>query len=113
MDHSLKLGRLGCLLMVAKLVILGLQTQGSQRSVSEEISSEDVKRFLAPTVMNSVLEYPFQANFLPQKVRLYSHRPYIGWPLKHWSAVWAEVPFWDFSTPGVQAPSGISDALIG
>jgi len=92
----------------------GLVAQDSQPdSIIEDVAPEDVKKFLDPTVMNNVLEYRFQANFLPQDTRLYSHRPYIGYALNYWSAVWAEVPIWDFSIPGVDAPSGISDTLIG
>jgi hypothetical protein len=90
-----------------------LFAQTTQKSVIEDVSAEDVKKFLDPTVMNDVLEYRFQANFLPQNTKLFSHRPYVGYSLNHWSAVWAEVPYWHFSTPGTHAPSGISDTLIG
>lgn len=105
------------LLFISLLTGLTSQTslvgQGTQKSLIEEVSTEDVKKFLDPTVMNNVLEYNFQANFLPQKTKLFSHRPYTGYSLNYWSAVWAEVPVWNFSVPGSDAPSGISDALIG
>ena len=82
-------------------------------AIIEDVAPEDVKKFIDPTVMNSVLEYSFQANFLPQGIKLFSHKPYIGYSLNHWSAVWAEVPLLDFSVPNVSAPSGIGDTLIG
>jgi len=91
----------------------GLFAQTSQKSIIEDVSTEDVKKFLDPTIMNDVLEYRFQANFLPQNTKLYSHRPYVGYSLNYWSAVWAEVPYWHFSSPGTATPSGISDTLIG
>lgn len=63
--------------------------------------------------MNDVLEYRFQANFLPQDNRLFSHRPYIGYSMNYWSAIWPEIPFLDFSIPDTKAPSGIGDTVIG
>jgi len=99
--------------LVYLLLMNGLLAQGSQQSIIEDVAPEDVKKFIDPTVMNDVLEYRFQANFLPQQARLYSHRPYIGYSLNYWSAVWAEVPFVDFSIPDSKAPSGIGDTLIG
>ncbi len=102
------------LLVSAALFQTGLLAQDSEPdSIIEDVTPEDVKKFLDPTVMNNVLEYRFQANFFPQETKLFSHRPYIGYSLNYWSAVWAEVPIWDFSVPGIDAPSGISDTLIG
>jgi len=91
----------------------GLLAQSSQKPLIENVSPEDVKKFLDPTIMYNVLEYRFQANFLRQNTKLFSRRPYVGYSLNHWSAVWAEVPYWHFSSPGTAAPSGISDTLIG
>ena len=102
------------LLVSAALFQTGLLAQDSEPdSIIEDVTPEDVKKFLDPTVMNNVLEYRFQANFFPQETKLFSHRPYIGYSLNYWSAVWAEVSIWDFSVPGIDAPSGISDTLIG
>ena len=90
-----------------------MPAQDFPETIIEDVSTEDVKRFLDPTVMNDVLEYRFQANFLTQDNRLFSHRPYVGYSFNYWSAAWVEVPIWDFSIPGTNAPSGISDTLIG
>jgi hypothetical protein len=99
--------------LASVLSLTGLLAQGSQSSIIEDVSPEDVKKFIDPTVMNDVLEYRFQANFLPQDIKLFSHRPYIGYSLNYWSAVWAEVPFLDFSIPNTDAPSGVGDILVG
>ncbi len=87
--------------------------QASQQPITEDVTPAGVKRFLDPTVMNDVLEYRFQANFLPEQRRRFSHRPYIGYPLNYWTAVWAEVPFLDFSLPDTEGASGIGDTLVG
>jgi hypothetical protein len=95
------------------ICFLSLTVLFAQDSIVEDVSTEDVKQFLDPTVMNDVLEYRFQANFLPQDTKLFSHLPYIGYSLNHWTAVWAEIPILDFSIPDTNAPSGIGDTLIG
>jgi hypothetical protein len=101
-------------LVSAALFQAGLSAQDSEpAAIIEDVAPDDVKKFIDPTVMNDVLEYRFQANFFPNGAKLYSHRPYIGYSLNYWSAVWAEIPIWDFSVPGADAPSGISDTLIG
>jgi hypothetical protein len=48
-------------------------SQDSNKSILEieEVTTEDVKRFLVPTVKNSVLEHNFQANFLPQSAKTF------------------------------------------
>ena len=79
----------------SQIVLFG---QTSQKSIIEKVSTEDVKKFLDPTIMNSVLEYRFQANSLPQSTKLFTHRPYVGYSLNHWSAVWAEVPYFSVSS---------------
>lgn len=104
------------ILIVFLLLTFNLQSLSADDSETfriEDVAPEDVKKFLDPTVMNNVLEYTFQANFLPQQTRLYSHKPYIGYSLNYWSAIWAEVPIRDFSVPGADAPSGIGDVLLG
>jgi hypothetical protein len=102
----------GSIVLAAFLSVTGLFAQGSQQSLIEDVAPEDVKKFIDPTVMNDVLEYRFQANFLPQDIKLFSHRPYIGYSLNYWSAVWGEVPFLDFSIPNTDAPSGVGDILF-
>ena len=102
-----------CFLLLVFSVHTGLPAQDFPETLIEDVSSEDVKKFLDPTVMNSVLEYRFQTNFLPQDTKLFSHRPYVGYSFNHWSAAWAEVPIWDFSMPGTDSQAGISDTLIG
>ena len=87
--------------------------QSKSGSLIEDVTTEDVKQFLDPTVMNSVLEYRFQGNYLPGDLRLFTNKVYVGWSLAHWTAVWAEVPIHDFSLPDEPAPAGVGDVLLG
>ena len=50
------------------------------RTLVQEVTVDEVKRFLDPTLMINRLEYRFQANFLPDDVRLFTNqfRPYYA-----------------------------------
>ncbi|MCH8320534.1 MAG: hypothetical protein IH790_06235, partial [Acidobacteria bacterium] len=49
----------------------GTQAGARQRGLIEDVSVSDVKTFLDPTKLISRLEYTFQANYLPNDVRLF------------------------------------------
>ena len=80
---------------------------------SQGVTTEDVKRFLDPTVMINSASYDFGANFLPSDRRAYNHRASGFVAINHWTGVWAEVPYTDFSFPDGPAPSGVGDVLMG
>lgn len=104
-------------LKIAFLVVLFLSflpvTAMSQEIAGEDITPEDVKKFLDPTVMNNFFEYRFESNFLPGSAKLFTHSAYLGFSLNYWSGAWAEVHFLDFSSSGTDAPSGVGDTLLG
>ena len=78
-----------------------------------EVSPQDVKRFIDPTTLINSFDYTFEANFLLRDVEIYNHTVRPLWALSHWSAVWAEVPFTQFSLPEQPGSSGIGDVLLG
>ncbi len=84
-----------------------------QRGLIEDVSVPEVKRFLDPTRMIHRLEYAFQANFLPNDVRLFTNRFRPWYAFNNWSAAWVRVPIHDFSIPNQDFPVGIGDIDIG
>ena len=84
-----------------------------QRGLIEAVSVPEVKRFLDPTRMINRLEYTFQANFLPNDVKLFTNRLRPWYAINHSSAVWVRVPIHDFSIPNQDFPVGIGDIDIG
>jgi hypothetical protein len=91
----------------------GASPEEQATEVSEEVTTEEVKQFLDPTIMINAIEYSFQANFLIKDVELFTHeiRPMIAFT--HWTAVWADIPIQHFSIPGVYDPAGIGDVVFG
>ena len=83
------------------------------RTLVQEVTVDEVKRFLDPTLMINRLEYWFQANFLPDDVRLFTNqfRPYYA--ANHSNAFWARIPIHDFSIPNGEGPVGIGDVTLG
>ena len=74
--------------------------------VTEEVTTEEVKRFLDPTTMINSIGYVFQANFLIKDVELFTHRIKPEIAFTHWTAVWADIPIQHFSIPGEDDPAG-------
>jgi len=89
------------------------QSSESESTTEEEVTTQEVKNFLDPTIMINSLEYNFQSNFLLNEARLYSHTIMPMWAISHWTALWARVPFLDFSVPGANPPSGLGDVMFG
>ena len=100
---------LAALFFVCSLVT----AQSKSGSLIEEVTAEDVKRFLDPTRMISSVDYNFRANFLPADFRLFSHKVSSSWAINHWTAFWAEVPFLHSSGLTTDLPSGVGDVLVG
>ena len=80
--------------------------QSSQPFI-EDVSPEDVKKFLDPTYMINGFGYSFSANFVAGGGKVYTHKLLPQWAFTHWTAVWADIPIRDFSFPNQEAPSGV------
>ena len=106
-------------LLIALLLsttLLPAQTDsGTAVSVSDkpELSTQDVRNFIDPTLMISSIEYSFQSNFLLDGIKAYTHKVTPFWAVNHWSGFWAVVPYSKFSIPGEKGPSSIGDVRIG
>ena len=83
------------------------------RAQSDEVTVEEVKQFLDPTVMMPSFDYSFAANLLPGDAELYAHRASGFWAFNHWTGVSLDVPFRNLSAPGAGADSGIGDVQLG
>ncbi|MCP5116873.1 MAG: hypothetical protein GY953_39105, partial [bacterium] len=63
--------------MTRAILLAGLlccQTASSQTSSAPpELTTEDVRRFVDPTLMISNIDYSFQSNYLLENVNLYTH----------------------------------------
>jgi hypothetical protein len=79
----------------------------------EELTPEDVKRFLDPTLMINGLGYSFTANHLLQNTKLYTHNLEPMWAVNHWTAFWAKIPFNKLSIPDQETPTAVGDILVG
>jgi hypothetical protein len=79
----------------------------------EEVTAQEVKRFLDPTLMITKLEYSFTTNFLPLETRLFQHTARPWYALNHSNAVWVDVPFNHYSTPSGKDLGGIADLRAG
>lgn len=79
----------------------------------DEVTVEEVKQFLDPTVMIPSFDYGFSANVLPGDAELYAHRIGGFWAFNHWTGVWADVPFRNLSAPGAMDDSGLGDVQLG
>jgi hypothetical protein len=83
------------------------------QSVIEDVTPEDVKRFLDPTILINSFGYSFTASYLGQDARLYTHKLEPVWAVGHWNAFWAEVPVEKLSIPDRDVPSTVGDVLVG
>ena len=95
-------------------LVLPVQAQtGSDDPASEEVTVDEVKTFIDPTVMVHSVEYTFAANFLPFSAELYTHRLGAFWALNQRMGLWAEVPVRNLSVPGRAEDRGVGDVLLG
>ena len=99
----------GGLGLVAVLVMLGCGVPVS----AQEVTPDEVKRFLDPIVMIHSFDFTFNANFLGGETRLDTATLSPFWALSGRQAVWAEVPFLGYSLPGTSGPNGIEDVTVG
>ena len=84
-----------------------------RKKLIEEVTTDDVKRFLDPVQMISRLSYIFQASSLPSDIKLYSHIVAPWYAINSWSAAWAQIPYRQFSFPDRNGVSGIGDVTLG
>jgi hypothetical protein len=83
------------------------------RCGADEVTVEDVKRFLDPTVMISRVEYRFQANHLRNDFDVYTHLLRPWYAIDGVSAAWVRLPFATISPPTGDSRSAISDITFG
>jgi hypothetical protein len=88
-------------------------TQTETVSGRPELTTEDVRRFIDPTLMISAVDYSFQANYLPQDIELFTHRIAPFWAVNDRTGFWADIPIRKFSIPNAPGPSGIGDTRLG
>ena len=111
--------RVGILLLLVGTVLAAVPAAAQdsepepRKRLVQEVTTDDVKRFLDPTRMISRLSYDFQMNYLPADVELMTHRvrPWVALSNSH--AVWVEIPYLDFSLPIPGGPSGLGDVEAG
>lgn len=95
------------------LLLAFLLTVAALGQTSEELSANDVRRFIDPTQMISGVDYSFQANFLDKGGELYTHRVAPFWAVNNWTGFWADVPLLHSAIPGRSGPAGIGDTRLG
>ena len=84
-----------------------------EKQFIEELTVQDVKRFLDPTMMISRVEYQFQANFLSGDIELFTHRLRPWYAINGSNAVWVRLPYLSYSFPDGSSSSGIGDVSVG
>ena len=85
----------------------------SRRKLIQEVTTDQVKRFLDPTLMISRLPYDFQMSFLPGDAELMTHKLRPWYAVNNSNAIWVEVPYLVYSIPDVSGRSGIGDVSVG
>ena len=95
------------------LLVLALLLATPLPGQAEEVSVDDVKRFLDPTVMISRVEYRFQANHLRNDFDVYTHLLRPWYAIDGVSAAWIRLPFATISPPEGSSRSAISDITVG
>ena len=100
-------------LKVAALVLLMTGALAARSAAQEEVTTEEVKKFLDPTVMIHSFGYSFGANYLPGSTELYAHTLQPTWAFSHWTAVWADIPLLHLAQPEAATVSGVGDVLLG
>jgi hypothetical protein len=105
---------IGCFVLAVTICGSTAWAQSSQSgSIVQEVSTEDVKKFIDPTLMISGFDYTFEARFLPGSSKVYANVLSSVWAIKSWTAVWADIPYKKRSLPDEHGPWGIGDVLLG
>ncbi len=89
------------------------QGQSATAATSDDVTVEEVKTFLDPTVMIHGIDYSFTTNSLPLPARLYTHRFKGFWAINAWTGVWAELPVRNLASPERSDDSGVGDTVLG
>ena len=97
---------------LTKLLLLGLILVSSPGS-ADDVTVDDVKRFLDPTIMMSRVEYRFQANHLQNDFDVYTHMLRPWYAIDGVSAAWVRLPFATLSPPSGESRSAVSDITFG
>jgi hypothetical protein len=84
-----------------------------EKQFIEELTVQDVKRFLDPTLMITRVEYQFQANWLPDDIELYTQRLRPWYAINSWSAAWVRLPYLSYSFPDGRSSNGVGDITVG
>jgi hypothetical protein len=87
--------------------------QSDDPSSREEVTTEDVKTFLDPTVMINSLDYSFQADFLPSSIKAYTNKFGPFYAVNRWTGFWADIPIQHFTAPDGEGRSGVGDIQLG
>ncbi len=108
-----------CAIRAAGLAVALLPTPGLWAQASEadqflqDVTPEDVARFIDPTVMRSSLDYSFAANHLLLGSRLNTHRLEAFYAANSWSGAWVGLPLHTLSSPSRPTTTGVGDVLVG
>jgi len=89
------------------------EEDGTRRRLIEEVTPEEVKRFIDPTLMISRLSYDFQVNFLPGEAELMTHKIKSWYAVNKSNAIWVDVPYLTYSFPELSGWSGLGDISVG
>ncbi len=89
------------------------EEDGTRKKLIEEVTTDEVKRFLDPTLMISRLSYDFQMSFLPGDAELITHRIRPWYALNNSNAFWADVSYHVYSFPESSGWSGLGDISVG
>lgn len=82
-------------------------------SLIQEVTVEEIKSFIDPTLMRNSFDYDFATNFLSFDAEVYTHRVIPFWAINHWTGVWAELPIQTLSLPDAERTTGVGDVLLG
>jgi hypothetical protein len=82
-------------------------------SLIQDVTVEEVKRFIDPTEMIDSFDYSFAANFLPFSTELYTNRFVPFWAVNRWTGFWAEMPIQTFALADSEGTTGAGDVLLG
>lgn len=78
-----------------------------------EVTTEEVRRFLDPTLMVSRLGYSLQTSFLTDGRELFMHRLEPWYAINASSAAWLTLPYAHFTPPGGPSSRGVGDVSLG
>ena len=105
---------IGCFVLAAAICGSAAWAQSSQSgTIVQEVTAEEVKNFIDPTVMIGGFDYTFEASFLPGSSKVYTNVLSPVWAVNSWTAFWADIPYKKRSLPDEHGSSGIGDVLLG